>query len=78
MSEFLDGKRAEQLDPSLDELGDFLELAQLFYFRACRFRRIGDAPVSDRWLAGKDRTGFLRAVANGNDDVEGRTSKLVP
>lgn len=76
--ELFSWKGAEQLYPSLNQLRRFSKFSQPLRVGARGFRGIRNAPVRDRRLAGKNRTGFLRSIAHGDNDIELPFSELPP
>src|SRR5918993_1847172 len=78
MAKFFGGKGAQKLDAPLNLLRRFSKGAELFLIGSIGCGRIGNTPVSDFRLAGKDGTRFLCPIADGDDDVEMGIFKFVP
>ena len=78
MAEFFNRKGAKQFDASFDKLRYIPELTELLLVASGSGSRVGNTPVGDDRLSGKNRTGFFRPIANSNNDVESGIFKLIP
>src|SRR5687768_6302277 len=78
MAKFFGGKGAQKLDAPLDLLRGYSKGTELLLIGSRGCGRIGNTPVSDFRLAGKDGTGFFCPIADSDDDVEMIIFKFVP
>ena len=76
--EFIKWQVAQQVDATVDQLGDFPKVIELLFLGTFENARVGRWPMRNNGLSRPNRTMFLGVIANRNNEIEDNVLVLVP